>query len=370
MAFPFASRFPLIRLQALHTSRYPLQSLTQLSFSNHSPITQSTIHHLTNCLSLRAMTEAEEEVAPKTTKQKVINFLKLLAKIVVTSALLYYVFSKVPLSKVKDHFLVANYWWMFAAFLCFILSTVVSSWRLLSFIKSIGLKLDWRFNLRLYLLGMFYNFLLPGGIGGDGYKIYLLKKKYNIPAKKTFWALLFDRLSGLWAIGLIVCILIVLVPQFPLHFFIPGSIFLAGTAIYYGVARYFFKDYTHYFFTAHLKAVMVQSLQLLTILLVMFGQNFTGKFAAYLLSFLLSALAAVLPTIGGAGAREAIFTKLADVFHMQVGLAVYLSISFYLISLLVAISGVYYLLRPSRLEEGLPKVEEGSVPIEDEGDIL
>ena len=306
------------------------------------------------------MTEAEEFVAPKTLKQKFIDALKLIVKIVVTAALLYYVFSKVPLNKVKDHFLVANYWWMFAALLCFIVSTIVSSWRLLSFIKSIGLKLDWRFNLRLYLLGMFYNFLLPGGIGGDGYKIYLLNKRYKLPAKKVFWALLFDRLSGLWAIGLIVCALIIFVPSFPLHFFIPGSIFLVGTAIYYAIARHFFKDYTRYFFTAHIKAILVQSLQVFTILLVMFGQNFHGKFAPYLLSFLISALAAVLPTVGGAGAREAIFTKLADIFHMQVGLAVYLSISFYLISLIVAFSGIYYLLRPSRLEEGLPPVEEGS----------
>lgn len=312
------------------------------------------------------MTEAEEFVAPKTLKQKLIDALKLIVKIVVTVVLLYYVFSKVPLNKVKDHFISANYWWMFAALICFVCSTIVASWRLLSFVKSIGLKLDWRFNLRLYFLGMFYNFLLPGGIGGDGYKIYLLNKRYKLPAKKVFWALLFDRLSGLWAVGLIVCALIVFVPQFPLHFTIPGSIFIVGTAIYYAGARHFFKDYTRYFFTAHIKAVIVQSLQVITILLVLLGQSFHGKFAPYLLSFLISSLASILPTLGGAGAREAIFTKLSGVFNMQVGLAVYLSISFYLISLLVAISGIYYLLRPSRLEEGLPPVEEGSPATEDE----
>ncbi|MCJ8208744.1 flippase-like domain-containing protein [Mucilaginibacter sp. RS28] len=306
------------------------------------------------------MTATDEFVAPKpvkTTKQKLWDAAKLILKIAVTSLLLWYVFSKVDLSKVKYHFVHANYWWMFAALIVFFLSTIISSWRLLSFMKSIGLKLDWRFNLRLYLLGMFYNFLLPGGIGGDGYKIWLLNKRYKLPAKKVFWALLFDRLSGLWAIGLIVCALIIFVPQIDLHFAIPGSIFIVGTAIYYGIVHFFFKDYGRYFFTAHAKAVMVQSLQVLTILLVLLGQDFHGKFAPYLLSFLLSALAAVLPTIGGAGAREAIFTKLSGVFDMQVGLAVYLSISFYLISLTVALFGIYYLLRPSKLQEGLPPIE-------------
>jgi hypothetical protein len=40
---------------------------------------------------------------------------------------------------------------------------------------------------------------------------------------------------------------------------------------------------------------------------------------------------------------------------MDVDLAVFLPISFYLISITVALLGVYYVLRPSRLEEGLPK---------------
>lgn len=315
------------------------------------------------------MSETEDFVAPKTpktTKQKLWDAAKLILKIVVTGALLWYVFSKVPLWEVKDRLVHANYWWMAAALCTFIISTFVSSWRLLSFIKSIGLKLDWRFNLRLYLLGMFYNFLLPGGIGGDGYKIWLLNKRYKLPAKKVFWALLFDRLSGLWAIGLIVCSLIIFIPQIDLHFAIPGSIFIVGSIIYYGVVHFFFKDYGRYFFTAHLKAVLVQSLQVLTILLVMMGQNFNGKFAPYLLSFLISALAAVLPTLGGAGAREAIFTRLAGVFDMQVGLAVYLSISFYLISLIVALFGIYYVLRPSRLEEGLPPMAHETAPIQEE----
>jgi uncharacterized membrane protein YbhN (UPF0104 family) len=309
------------------------------------------------------MTDTETLPKPKTWKDTLWSAAKLLFKIAVTSALLYYVFTKVPFEDVKGRLLHANYWWMLAAVIVFFLSSLVSAWRLLSFFKSINLRLDTRFNFRLYLLGMFYNFLLPGGIGGDGYKIYLLNKTYKLPAKKIFWAILFDRLSGLWAIGLIVVALILFVPQVELHIAIPSSIFLVGTAIYYFVAHKFFKDYTRNFVQAHGKAVMVQSLQVLTILLVMLGQNFSGKFAPYLLSFLLSALAAVVPiSLGGAGAREAIFTQLSGPFHMNVGLAVFLSVSFYLISLVVSLLGVYYVLRPSRLEEGLPAIEEASEP--------
>jgi hypothetical protein len=309
------------------------------------------------------MTTFEETVEdnpnPRTWKHKLWNVTKLVLKLAVTSVLLYYVFSKQPFSEIKYRLLHANYWWMLLAVIMYACSMVASAWRLLSFFKSIDLRLDPRFNLRLYALGIFYNLLLPGGIGGDGYKIYLLHKRYNLPAKRVFWAIAFDRLSGLWAIGLIVVVLTIFIPQIQeqIHIAIPMAIFVVGSIIYYVVVKIFFKEFTRHFFKGHVKAVIVQSAQVITILFVLLGQDFHGKFAPYLLSFLISALAAVVPiTFGGAGAREAIFARLSPIFNMNVGLAVFLSVSFYLTSLLVALSGLYYVLRPSRLEEGLPSI--------------
>jgi uncharacterized membrane protein YbhN (UPF0104 family) len=315
---------------------------------------------------LQPMTEIEEIVEdnpnPRTWKHKLWNVTKIVLKLGVTSVLLYYVFSKVPLSEVKSRLIHANYWWMLAGVVFYFFSMVASSWRLLSFFKSIDLRLDPRFNFRLYLLGIFYNLLLPGGIGGDGYKIYVLHKTYKKPAKRVFWAIAFDRLSGLWAIGLIIVALKIFIPQIEIHIAIPLAIFLVGTIIYYIVVKKFFPDFSKHFFKGHAKAILVQSLQVMTILCVMMGQDFHGKFAPYLLSFLISALAAVVPiTFGGAGAREAIFQKLSPIFHMNVGLAVFLSVSFYLTSLIVALSGLYYVLRPSRLEEGIKSFEEKEV---------
>jgi uncharacterized membrane protein YbhN (UPF0104 family) len=309
------------------------------------------------------MTELEDIVEdnpnPKNWKHKLWSVTKIVLKLAVTSVLLYYVFSKVPISEVKSRLIHANYWWMLAGVIVYFFSMVASSWRLLSFFKSIDLRLDPRFNFRLYLLGIFYNLLLPGGIGGDGYKIYVLHKTYKLPAKRVFWAIAFDRLSGLWAIGLIIVALKIFIPQIEIHIAIPLSVFLVGSIIYYIIVKKFFPDFSKHFFKGHAKAVLVQSLQVLTILCVMMGQDFHGKFAPYLLSFLISALAAVVPiTFGGAGAREAIFQKLSPIFHMNVGLAVFLSVSFYLTSLIVALSGLYYVLRPSRLEEGLKPFED------------
>jgi len=301
--------------------------------------------------------EVEDEVSPKNWKNIFWSVAKTLGKIAVTTVLLYFVFRHVQFADVKYRLFHANYWWMLAALISFFVSILLSSWRLLSFFRSIDLNLNPRFNFRLYLLGLFYNFLLPGGIGGDGYKIYLLNKRYKLPAKKVFWAIMFDRLSGLWAIGLIIVALIFLIPQIDIHITIPLGIFAVGSAIYYFVAYRFFKEYTRYFFQAHLKAISVQGLQVLTVVFVLLGQDFTGKFSPYLLSFLISALATVLPiTVGGAGIRETVFQQLTKVFPMDKTLAVFLPGSFYIISLIIALLGVYYVLRPARLQKGLPPV--------------
>jgi len=311
------------------------------------------------------MTEDEiidEGAEHKTWKGKLWGVIKVVLIIVVTGGLLYWVFSKVPFAKIKFRLAHANRAWLTAAILCYVGSMLFSSWRLLSFFKSIGLKLDWRFNLRLYFLGLCYNVLLPGGIGGDGYKIYLLHKTYKLPTKKVFWAILFDRLSGFWAIGAIVVGLIILIPSFPYHLAIPLTIVSVGSIIYYFVARKFFRDYTHNFFSGHLKAIGVQSMQLLAIVCLLLAQDFNGKFAPYLLSFLFSSLAAVIPfSLGGGGIRDALFLTLARQFNLTEDMAVYLSFGFYLISIIVALIGIYYVIRPKRLEKGLQAPSEFSL---------
>ncbi|MGI4021244.1 MAG: lysylphosphatidylglycerol synthase transmembrane domain-containing protein [Janthinobacterium lividum] len=306
------------------------------------------------------MAETEENPAPKTKKQVFWDVVKTLLKIGFTSLLLYLVLRKMDFQKVKQTLSAAQPLYLLLAVLTFFVSQLIASSRLLSFFKSIHLKLDFRFNLRLYMLGLFYNLFLPGGIGGDGYKIWLLNKNYKLPAKRVFWAIFFDRLSGLWAIGLITISLIIFIPQINVHIGIPLSVFVVGTAAYYFVAHRFFKDYTHHFIEAHLKAIVVQSLQVVTVLFILLALQFNGKFSPYLFTFLVSSLSAVVPiTVGGLGAREYIFTHFAPLFNMDTNLAVVVSLLFYLTSAVVSLLGIYYVFNPKRLNEGLPKeIEE------------
>tara|TARA_B100001248_G_scaffold262674_1_gene260766 strand:+ start:12407 stop:13339 length:933 start_codon:yes stop_codon:yes gene_type:complete len=46
-------------------------------------------------------------------------------------------------------------------------------------------------------LGLFFNFLAPGGVGGDIFKGFLLSRKYHYKKRYTYSVLLYDRILGL-----------------------------------------------------------------------------------------------------------------------------------------------------------------------------
>ena len=123
-------------------------------------------------------------------KKKYWNIIKLLLKLGFTTLLGYLVFQKIDFQQVKSIFMKSGPGYIIAALLSYFASQVISSWRLLGFLRSIGLHLGFGFNLRLYMLGMFYNVFLPGGIGGDGYKIYLLRKKFRFTYQKNICLLI------------------------------------------------------------------------------------------------------------------------------------------------------------------------------------
>lgn len=295
--------------------------------------------------------EIDEERPKQTPKQVAIGVVKTLLKIGFTGVLLYFVFSKINFAEVRRIFLSCNPLYLFLAFLSFVVSQLISAWRLQSFFRAIKLHLRYVYNFRMYLLGMFYNLFLPGGIGGDGYKIYLLKKHFSHSGKKIFWSIMLDRVSGVWALSFIAVALLIFIPQIGFHYTIPLAVFFVGTIIYYFIVRKFFADFASVFFITHLKAIGVQSFQIISIILILLGLDFTGKFSPYLLTFLVSSLVSIFPlTVGGLGAREWVFTHASGIFNMDPNTAVFISLTFYIISALFSFFGLYFVLRPHRLK--------------------
>lgn len=284
-------------------------------------------------------------------KKRLWSIIKLILKLGISSLSLYLVFTKVDLGALKTAVANANPVYLFAAFICFVVSTIITSSRLNSFFKGIGIHISNVFNFKIYLLGMFYNLFLPGGIGGDGYKIFYLRKRMEVKGRKLFQAIFFDRLSGFWALGLIISALVIFIPKFGIPSWVPITLVIIGSILYYIVMKRFFVDYSHYFISTHLKAILVQSMQVISIIFLLYALHFNGKFSPYLFIFLVSSLVAVVPfTMGGLGAREMVFLYGAEIFGIDQHYGVIISLLFYCISAIVSLSGMYFVLNPKSLE--------------------
>lgn len=327
-------------------------------------------YHICNCLQeldqsgrgpcIQVGTKKLMEQQPKK-KNRWWELVKLLFKVIVTLGALYWVSTQVDFQQVKVALQTADFRFLFLALLAYICSQVIASSRLYGYFKAIDLPVGEVYNFKLYLLGLFYNLFLPGGIGGDGYKFYFLRKRFGVKGKSLFSAILFDRISGLWALALITSALVIFIPQLAIPNWIPILVVCLGTLIYFLVLRQYFQIFIKGFVRSHLKAIGAWSFQIVTVIMLLYGLGFDGKFAPYLFSFLLSSLAAVLPfsVAGGLGLREFANVQGATFFHLDTHLALLLSLFFYMTAAVVALSGVYFIFRPQALgEKELPKRTE------------
>ncbi len=274
--------------------------------------------------------------------------LKTALKIVLTGLALYLVFRKIDTQQLLELVKTLSWFWLIPAILLFILSKIATAIRLNLYFKNIGLHLAEKTNWRLYLIGMFYNLFLPGGIGGDGYKVYLLNKQFKTPVKKLVQSALLDRLGGLVAIVFLMFGLFLLV-DIDLDFLDSGlwnTLMILGLVLtipsFWLVQKFLFKDYLPSFWPANLWSFLGQIAQLICAWFILMALGIDEKILAYQLVFLLSSIVAVLPlTIGGVGARELVFVYAHTYAGIEETAAVAFSLIFFLITALVSLTGAF-----------------------------
>lgn len=267
--------------------------------------------------------------------------------------LLYFVFTKIDPGIAMRLMGDAQPGYVLLAILFFILSKVLAAFRLNFYFRNIGAGLTAASNLRLYLLGMFYNLFLPGGIGGDAYKGYLIRQRFGVPVKKVVAALLVDRLNGLLLLFMYASILALTleVPAFVPFYWL---IFTAGTlapVVFYYLQKRFFPSLVSVFWQTSALSSLVQLAQLLSIYFVMSSLGITMDTWAYLFIFLVSSIVAVLPlTIGGIGSRELVFYYGALWLGLTEKVSVSISLMFFLITALVSLGGILFHFRKPSLK--------------------
>jgi hypothetical protein len=269
------------------------------------------------------------------------NALKLIVKLVVTGLCLWYVSGKIDWVLAAQLLQQSNWVWLLVATVLFTASKFVSAFRLNIYFSNIKVHLSQSANLRLYWLGMFYNLFLPGGIGGDAYKVILLNKKQQHPIKLLSAAVLLDRISGVVALGILAAFYFMLIDNDNLYARLMLIGILPGLGIYYFIVQRFFPSFLKGFWSTLWMGLVVQVLQVCCIYALMLSIQIDISTSAYIFIFLLSSVVAILPfTIGGLGAREVVFLWGSTMFMLDKHQSVYISILFYLITVLVSLIGI------------------------------
>jgi len=267
-------------------------------------------------------------------------------QIIVTVFFIYYTLSKIGLNKILEVIKSADLLFILFASIVYFLSQIISSERLWFILKENNLIISSKENIKLYMVGIFYNFFIPGGVGGDAYKGVLMNKKFQWSLKKIYKLLILDRLIGF---GVILCLIIVfsgfildlefisefnfvLAPLYALLFFV-------GRVL---VQKIFNNEivYTKAFFISHI----IQILQFGSIVLILFSLGVTNNYFTFLYIFLISSVLSIF-SFGGIGIREYVFFTLASNTAVGPDIATSVGLIFTFSALISSVPGLFFLIK-------------------------
>ena len=191
---------------------------------------------------------------------------------------------------------------------------------------------------------MFYNFFIPGGVGGDAYKVYILNKTFKWPVKKLSAVVFIDRFYGLIAIGFISVLLCFLVPYFKTEslLWLLAVLLLLGIVASYFILNKWFKSFLQVSFKAIILSVFIQLLQCASVVLILLSLKVdVNTYLAYVLVFLVPSVLSIF-SFSGIGVREIIFLQASTMFSFDASKAVTVGLLFSVLTAFVSLFGMVY----------------------------
>ncbi|MCG8341414.1 MAG: flippase-like domain-containing protein [Chlorobiales bacterium] len=266
-------------------------------------------------------------------------------QILISFTALYIVLVKTDTEQLLEIIGTANPFYLMLAFLVFNVSKILNALRLNRFFRAIGLQLKELYNLQLYYLGMFYNMFLPGGIGGDGYKIYILKKNHSMKMVNVFKAVFWDRVAGVFALVFLTAVFLLPSTFAELYReYVPATYAVIAVSYPFSwlLTRLLYKQFKSIFLITAGESILIQAAQALSAWFILLALAVPSNHIDYLAIFLVSTAAVVLPiTVGGAGAREITFFYLLKHLGLDPNPGVALSLIFFAISAISALIGMF-----------------------------
>lgn len=286
---------------------------------------------------------------PKTKKYIVTGL-----KLSISFILIYYVFFvKLHIFDILDNYKNANWFYIALAVILYLISQALSIFRLDYYFRDINLDLSYRSNGRLYFLGMFYNTFVPGGIGGDAYKVYMLNKNYDVSLKKISQAVFLDKIIGLFAMLLIIVFLVYLtnLTDYPIIQYGALISSLIGFIAVPFILGIIFPIHKKTFFNSMIYSIVLQLIQVGMLYFVLEGLNIHPEnFSIYLLIFLISGILSIV-SFSGFGIREVVFMYAAHRFNFNETLATSAAFIFSIITISISFIGIIYLFKGVKIEE-------------------
>ncbi len=260
----------------------------------------------------------------------------------------YLVLRKIDLNETLKVFTRLHPGWLLLGCIFFNLSKLISAFRLQHFLRSIGIFLTNKTSIKLCYVGMFYNLFLPGGIGGDGYKVYYLKKTHEDGSlKNIFLAALLDRINGVLALLFFAILFFkftslndLMKDQWMNVMYVPAL--LLFYPVLFLIYKLILKRFLSTFFATNAMSLGVQLFQLVCSYFLLLSLGITTHHIDYLELFLISSVVAVLPiTIGGIGVRELVFIYGFNFLPIEKNPAVAFSLLFFIVTAISSLLGSF-----------------------------
>lgn len=241
----------------------------------------------------------------------------------------------------------------FAASVCITLCALALQsirWRWL-LTRYVGIEADQITLYRYYLIGSFFNILLPGAIGGDVVRTERIVRMHDANLKRATATTIVERLAGIYGLGFMLSISIVAgnfptnleaIAQLPLwlRMLCPVAVLAVLPVLNLILKRYDLQCGYLFMGKVILCSLTSQMGDILIAWLMSMALGMEIGLSAFIFVMPLVYVATVIPiSLGGLGVREGTFSGLMVLYGAEPSTAILISIMMYLVKVCIGIIG-------------------------------
>lgn len=263
----------------------------------------------------------------------------------------YIVYKKADISQVMDHIKDIKFPYLFLSFVVLNGAQLVSAFRMRYYFETAGVPCSRHFSIALYYIGMFFNTILPGGIGGDGYKIWVMSRLESFPKRTSFRLMVSNRTSGLFLL-LLFTIALAFFSDYFMSFPYAALLLTAGLVVmiagYFLTVKLLLKESPKIAIGAARYSFIIQGCCMISAMLLFYGMGIefsqTQDYINYLIIFMISSIVSILPiSIGGAGLREVTFLYGTQHMGLSSSFGVAFSLVYFAVNMLLSLLGLLFI---------------------------